>query len=164
MKYDEIERVQDAIYFVEEFVCLQPNNTGELTFSALRNLFDEYIPNFSHIFKALTRGSGRPPINEWSKKDAIAYIEVLNSKIYQLTTEEKILWSVLSRYQPRQRKASQEYFMAKWVMQVVKRRHCSAAAAAQWIQRTSEVDADGKSINAKHLLTQYKRYKAKKVN
>lgn len=163
MKYEEIVSVQDAIYFLQEFVESQPNSHGELTVSVLRSLFDTHIPNFPHIFKALTRGSGRPPINEWSKKDAVAYIDVLNLKIYQLTTEEQILWAVLNRNRPWQRRANQEYFMANWVIEVIKRRNCSASAAAQWIQRNSDVDDDGKAINARHLLTQYERYKSKKV-
>jgi len=93
-----VETIQDAIYFVNDFLAGK-DALDRIPDYVLDELFEIYIPNHLHIYKALTRTSGRPPKGSLTKAQAIRYISVLTEKSRSLSVEEKILYAVLLKYQ-----------------------------------------------------------------
>jgi len=156
----DVTTVQAAIYFVGYYVG-QRNEENRLTAPILRSLFEEHIPNYPHILSALTRSSGRPPANAWTKQQAIDYFGSVEANLKSSGVEEWLLYAVLSRYQVVDAPVT-ESGMAKLVAKVMARRNCTAAAAAQYLVRHWERDEDQKGINAQQLLLQYSRHMAKK--
>ena len=98
MNIAEVTNVQSAIHFVGHYVGLR-SEENRLTSPILKELFEEYIPSYPHILSALTRSSGRPPADAWTKHQAIQYFEVLGDNLRDLGIEEWILFAVLWRYQ-----------------------------------------------------------------
>ena len=147
---------QTAINFVGEYVGSR-DQENRLTTPILRSLFNEHIPSYLHILSALTRGSGRPPANAWTKQRAIDYFYFLETELRTSGVEELLLYAVLNRYRKVER-AVTESGMAKLVSLVMARRKCSAPAAAQYLEREWAPDADGKGVKANYLLVQYERY------
>lgn len=159
MNIGDVTTVQAAIYFVGYYVG-QRNEENRLTAPILRSLFEEHIPNYPHILSALTRSSGRPPANAWTKQQAIDYFGSVEANLKSSGVEEWLLYAVLSRYQVVDAPVT-ESGMAKLVAKVMARRNCSAPAAAQYIERNWVPDADGKGVKANYLLIQYQRHLAK---
>ena len=149
----EVTNAQSAIHFVGHYVGSR-NGENRLTSPILKELFEEYIPSYPHILSALTRSSGRPPANAWTKQQAIGSVE---ANLKSAGVEEWLLYAVLMRYQKMSEPVT-ESSMAKAVSRVMLERSCSAAAAAQYLVRHWERDEDQKGINAQQLLLQYRRY------
>ena len=93
-----VETIQDAIYFVNDFLAGK-DVLDRIPDYVLAELFEAYIPNHLHIYKALIRKSGRPPKGSLTKVQAIRYISVLTANTRSLNAEEKILYAVLLKYQ-----------------------------------------------------------------
>ena len=161
MKISDVTNVQAAIHFVGDYVGRR-NGENRLTSPILKELFEEYIPNYPHILSALTRSSGRPPANAWTKQQAINYFKQLEANLRSSGVEEWLLYAVLIRYQVVDAPVT-ESGMAKLVAKVMARRNCSAAAAAQYLVRHWKRDKDQKGINAQQLLLQYRRHMAKQA-
>lgn len=159
MNIADVTNAQSAIYFVGYYVG-QRNEENRLTAPILRSLFEEHIPSYPHILSALTRSSGRPPADAWTKQQAIDYLIQLEANLRSSGVEEWLLYAVLSRYQVVDAPVT-ESGMAKLVAKVMARRNCSARAAAQYIERNWMPDADGKGVKANYLLIQYQRHLAK---
>ena len=159
MNIADVTNAQSAIYFVGYYVG-QRNEENRLTAPILRSLFEEHIPSYPHILSALTRSSGRPPADAWTKQQAIDYFASLEANLRSSGVEEWLLYAVLSRYQVVDAPVT-ESGMAKLVAKVMARRNCSARAAAQYIERNWMPDADGKGVKANYLLIQYQRHLAK---
>ena len=80
MKISDVTNVQAAIHFVGDYVGRR-NGENRLTSPILKELFEEYIPNYPHILSALTRSSGRPSANAWTKQQAINYFKQLEANL-----------------------------------------------------------------------------------
>ena len=146
MNIADVTNAQSAIYFVGYYVG-QRNEENRLTAPILRSLFEEHIPSYPHILSALTRSSGRPPANAWTKQQAIDYLGSVEANLKSAGVEEWLLYAVLMRYQKMSEPVT-ESSMAKAVSRVMLERSCSAAAAAQYLVRHWERDEDQKGINA----------------
>ncbi len=156
MEISEVTNAQTAIYFVGNYVE-ERNEENRITTPILKGLFEEFIPSYPHILSALTRGSGRPPANAWTKQHAIEYLATIEASLGSCGIEEWLLYAVLLRYQKGSKPVT-ESSMAKAVARVMLERNCTAAAAAQFLERNWVLDEDGKGVQANYLLIQYQRY------
>jgi len=156
----DVTNAQSAIYFVGYYVG-QRNEENRLTGPILRSLFEEHIPSYPHILSALTRSSGRPPADAWTKQQAIDYFIQLEANLRSSGVEERLLYAVLMRYQKMSEPVT-ESSMAKAVSRVMLERSCTAAAAAQYLERNWGLDVKGKGVKANYLLLQYQRHLAKR--
>jgi len=100
MSEAKIQTVQDAIHFVNKF--LEERGAHErrsIPKPVLAELFDIHISNHHHVYRALTRTSGRPPKGAMTKAEAVHYVVALAEKSPSLNVEEKILYALLLKYQ-----------------------------------------------------------------
>lgn len=156
MNIAEVTNAQSAIYFVGHYVGLR-NSENRLTSPILKKLFEEHIPSYPHILSALIRSSGRPPSNAWTKQQAIDYFVSVEANLKSAGVEELLLYAVLMRYQKMSEPVT-ESSMAKAVSRVMLERNCTAAAAAQYLERNWGLDVEGKGVKANYLLIQYQRH------